>query len=253
MTEADWWTTSYPDKLLDWLFYKVPASERKFRLFALACCRQVSDLLTDDVLPQVLALMEAMADGPVEASKVERLRRQGRDRMPSLSFAATSRVKWHARNAVLCGTGSMWEGRRTVPVYWERNYANSSGHWLYGPFPHIVSEAVFCAHSKGEQAEALAMQLRFLRDLFGPLPFRDFAADPSWLTSDVLALARGIYDERAFDRMPILADALQDAGCDNDDILTHCRDERTAHVRGCWVVDLLLGRPWRAARPHPKG
>jgi hypothetical protein len=73
-------------------------------------------------------------------------------------------------------------------------------------------------------------------------PFRPVEADPSWLTSDVLALARGIYEEKAFDRMPILADALQDAGCANEDVLTHCRDTTVRHVRGCWVVDLVLGK-----------
>jgi len=80
-----------------------------------------------------------------------------------------------------------------------------------------------------------------LRDIFGN-PFRPVACDASWLTSDVVALARGIYDDRAFDRMPILADALQDAGCDNDEVLNHCRDAAQVHVRGCWVVDLLLGK-----------
>jgi hypothetical protein len=77
-----------------------------------------------------------------------------------------------------------------------------------------------------------------IRDIFGN-PFRPVAVDPSWLTSDVVALATGIYQNRAFDRMPILADALQDAGCDNDDILNHCR-QPGEHVRGCWVVDLIL-------------
>ncbi len=80
-----------------------------------------------------------------------------------------------------------------------------------------------------------------LRDIFGN-PFRPVALDPAWLTADVLALARGIYDERAFERMPILADALQDAGCDNSDVLNHCRGAAQVHVRGCWVVDLLLGK-----------
>ncbi|MBY0459710.1 MAG: hypothetical protein K2V38_20515 [Gemmataceae bacterium] len=80
-----------------------------------------------------------------------------------------------------------------------------------------------------------------MRDIFGN-PFRPVALDPAWLTSDVLALARGIYDERAFDRMPILADALQDAGCNHDDILAHCRDANQVHVRGCWVIDLVLGK-----------
>jgi hypothetical protein len=65
--------------------------------------------------------------------------------------------------------------------------------------------------------------------------------EPAWLTSTVIALAKGIEDERAFDRLPILADALQDAGCDNADILDHCRGPGP-HVRGCWVVDLVLGK-----------
>ncbi|QEG31500.1 hypothetical protein GobsT_63220 [Gemmata obscuriglobus] len=89
---------------------------------------------------------------------------------------------------------------------------------------------------KGEKA-ALAV---LVRDIFGN-PFRPVIVNPSWLTSNVVALATGIYADRAFDRMPILADALQDAGCDNADILTHCRSE-APHVRGCWVIDLLLGR-----------
>jgi hypothetical protein len=67
------------------------------------------------------------------------------------------------------------------------------------------------------------------------------SADPSWLTPTVLSLAQGIYEGRAFDRLPILADALQDAGCDNEDVLDHCRGPGP-HVRGCWVVDLVLGK-----------
>jgi hypothetical protein len=57
----------------------------------------------------------------------------------------------------------------------------------------------------------------------------------------VLGVARAIYDERAFERMPILADALEDTGCDNADILEHCR-QPGEHVRGCWVVDFILGK-----------
>ena len=66
--------------------------------------------------------------------------------------------------------------------------------------------------------------------------------DPAWLTSTVVALAQGMYDSRDFSAMPILADALQDAGCNLVDILRHCRDEKGSHVRGCWVVDLVLGK-----------
>ena len=80
-----------------------------------------------------------------------------------------------------------------------------------------------------------------LRCILGPLPFRSLQVDSVWLTSTVVEMARGIYDERAFDRLPILADALQDAGCENADVLAHCRGPGP-HVRGCWVVDLVLGK-----------
>ncbi|MCE9561749.1 MAG: hypothetical protein K8U57_06800 [Planctomycetes bacterium] len=73
-------------------------------------------------------------------------------------------------------------------------------------------------------------------------PFRPVVAEPAWLTSDVVALAQGIYANRDFSAMPILADALQDAGCDSEDMLAHCRDEKQVHVRGCWVVDQILGK-----------
>src|SRR5436190_674337 len=79
-----------------------------------------------------------------------------------------------------------------------------------------------------------------LRDIFGN-PFRPILANPSWLTSTVVQLAEGIYADRALDRIPILADALQDAGCDNANILDHCRGPGP-HVRGCWVVDAVLGK-----------
>ncbi len=72
-------------------------------------------------------------------------------------------------------------------------------------------------------------------------PFRPVTLEPAWLTSTVRSLAEGIYAERAFDRMPILADALEEAGCDNADLLAHCRGDGP-HVRGCWVVDLVLGK-----------
>jgi hypothetical protein len=67
------------------------------------------------------------------------------------------------------------------------------------------------------------------------------SVEPAWLTSTVVTLARQMYEARDFGAMPILADALQDAGCDNDDILTHCRVPGP-HVRGCWVLDLVLGK-----------
>jgi hypothetical protein len=67
------------------------------------------------------------------------------------------------------------------------------------------------------------------------------APDPKWQTGNVLAIARSIYDDRTFERLPILADVLMEAGCEDGEVLTHCRSAGP-HVRGCWVVDLALGK-----------
>ena len=89
----------------------------------------------------------------------------------------------------------------------------------------------------------LRCQCVLLRDIIGN-PFRPVAINPSWLSwkdSTPRKIAQAIYEERRFDGLPILADALEEAGCDNADILTHC-SQPGKHVRGCWVVDLLLGK-----------
>lgn len=83
-----------------------------------------------------------------------------------------------------------------------------------------------------------------LRDIFGN-PFRPSPPLPSaalaWSDGTVRRIAEGIYEERAFDRLPILADALLDAGCDNEELIAHCRSDGP-HVRGCWALDLILGK-----------
>ena len=91
--------------------------------------------------------------------------------------------------------------------------------------------------SKRAEKEHVALA----RDIFGN-PFRPVAFDPAWRTDTAVSLARVMYDTRDFAAMPILAHALQDAGCEHADILDHCRDPDGTHVRGCWVVDLVLGK-----------
>lgn len=81
---------------------------------------------------------------------------------------------------------------------------------------------------------------RYIKDAFAN-PFRPVAFDPAWRTSVVVALAEGIYADRAFERLPILADALMEAGCDHPDVLAHCSGTGS-HARGCWVVDAALGK-----------
>jgi hypothetical protein len=94
--------------------------------------------------------------------------------------------------------------------------------------------------SQSKDLSNAAWIVALLRDIFGN-PFRPVTFDSRWRTSDVVGLARAIYDDKAFERMPILADALMDAGCEDEQIITHCRGDGP-HVRGCWVVDLVLGK-----------
>ncbi len=79
-----------------------------------------------------------------------------------------------------------------------------------------------------------------VRDIYGPNPFRPVVFDPSWRTSTAVGLARSMDESHDFAAMPLLADALEDAGGDSPDVLAHCRGDGP-HVRGCWVVDLVLG------------
>lgn len=127
--------------------------------------------------------------------------------------------------------------------------AGAAGWWGEEP-ENTTSAAWAAAFVTRRQTASVA---RFLGDLKEPCrqsfsvrcifgnPVRPVTLDPTWLSSTVKQLAESIYQERAFDRLPILADALEDAGCGNVDILHHCR-QPGEHARGCWVVDLVLGK-----------
>jgi hypothetical protein len=79
-----------------------------------------------------------------------------------------------------------------------------------------------------------------IREIFSN-PFAPPRFDPAGRSSDVLALVRGIYDRRTYKTLPVLADAIREAGCDNDELLNHFRDTSRTHIRGCWALDLCLG------------
>jgi hypothetical protein len=101
----------------------------------------------------------------------------------------------------------------------------------------------FEARFKEMLAHEAFAQVPLLRDIFGN-PFQPPTLAPAWLAwnnATIPRLAQEIYDSRAFERLPILADALEEAGCTNADILNHCR-QPGPHARGCWVVDLILGK-----------
>ena len=228
MTEAEWLASDDPTAMLNAAF---PKTDRKLRLFSAACCRRVCTVggprrdLED--AEYYLHAIEQNADDPTAIDDwddaVERiLRKQRVIQERDLDLLESDFC------AFLCAVDND-PPRAALWAAVNANIALSDG-FTKRPEPNEVAGS----------SESL-VQAAFLRDIFGN-PFRPVALDPGWLTSDVCALARGIYDDRAFDRMPILADALQDAGCDNSDVLTHCRDANQVHTRGCWVIDLLLGK-----------
>ena len=112
---------------------------------------------------------------------------------------------------------------------------------LRRPFREIPPVVGFSPPPETSMIAEQAVQCRCLRCIFGPLPFRPIRLDPAWLTPAVSYFAQCIYDERDFDCSPVLADALEEAGCTDADILSHCR-QPGEHVRGCWLLDLLLGK-----------
>ena len=225
MTEAQWLACTDPGPMLEFLGGK--ASDRKLRLFAAACCRRVEFLLRDWGAREALAVVERLADGL--ATDEERSDARGAAQQATQSQAhpmalrAASAVYWAAARSAM-------EAARNA-----RQQAIDSVYWLEGDSAGSDYTSVRWRVEAG--------QVELLRDIIGN-PFRPIASPAPWLSwndGTIAALAQAIYDERAFDRLPILADALEDAGCDNADLLAHCR-EPGEHVRGCWVIDLLLGK-----------
>jgi hypothetical protein len=125
--------------------------------------------------------------------------------------------------------------------------AEDEGGWPYWErlveIPYLVRQAA--RHQRfGLDVEAMeAAMCDRLRDIVGN-PYRAVSVAPEWRTATVLALARSILAERAFERQPILADALEDAGCTETELLAHCREQRV-HFLGCWALDLVLGHGWK--------
>jgi hypothetical protein len=114
--------------------------------------------------------------------------------------------------------------------------------------PSAADECSLCVYTDRPSPEAgqAAMAderravLPLARDIFGN-PFRPVVFNPRWRTADTVGLARGMYEDHPFDRLPLLADALMDAGCTDQQVFDHCRSEGP-HVRGCWLIDLVLGK-----------
>jgi hypothetical protein len=243
MTEAEWLTCDEPRRMLDHL--RGRASDRGLWLFVSAACGRASSFFPDEINRTVLAISEAIADqtaspGDVTAAReavagwkerfiVEQdferaasmrdvqdvLARQGLGSPATLALRA---ARWATE---LPGLTTLWRG-------WDD--AHRGPPWPADP------------QCSEERPGHMRFHAALLRDLFNP--FRPVAPDPGWLTANGGAarnLAAAIDDGRAFERLPILADALEDAGCTDRLLLGHCRGPGL-HVRGCWALDLVLGK-----------
>jgi hypothetical protein len=207
VTEAEWLGCTDPDAMLEYLRGK--ATERKLRLFACACCRRIWHLLPDEASRRAVEVAERYADGQVTEEQLEE---------------AGKRAGWAAAWAAHgdAAEAAAWATSTEQEEDWTKITAERAGF------------------AETQDATKRQFQSDLLRDMFGD-PFRPVALDPSLLKPSVVKLARTLYEKRTFDCLPILVDALEEAGCSNQDILAHCRSGGE-HVRGCWVVDALLGK-----------
>jgi hypothetical protein len=255
MTEAEWLAAADVSSMVQHLG-DGNGTERKFRLFALECVRAIRNHLRDERSLAALEFVEANGEKLIGKPVAVSLRRHRRQ----VEQAASA-----AHRAAVTAEQANWPDVNCHPdvVYQAIINVNAAfgAYWLLADPPSIAAricaecaeEAIARASVLGDQPGVECTKQRdayerqrwlniaSFRDIFGN-PFRPVAFDAAWRSDAAVSLAKAMYESRDFGNMPILADALQDAGCDRDDVLNHCRDANGVHVRGCWVVDLVLGK-----------
>jgi hypothetical protein len=192
-------------------FLATHGSDRKLRLFACACARRHWDLLPEDSCRRAVEISEQFADDQASRADLERA-------WLAAAQLAEASLKRLSRWDMLAGAKA------------EARDAARDGAWAAA---HNVTADI------ATPAERLA-ECELLRDIFGN-PFQRPSIGRQLLTADVRSQAQQIYDDRTFERLPELADTVEHAGCTDAALLEHCRTA-TGHARGCWVVDLLLGK-----------
>ncbi len=208
-SEAEW--RSCRDPLAMWKCVEDRSSDRKIRLLACGCLRLVNNERSGN--EPFLSLAEHLADGTVTADEAEQ------------AHELNERHLWGENIAA-------WT---IFPI------VRTAAFQLQGSTSDRLRERLSKTERGKIRANECPEQVLLFRCVFGN-PLRPVAFAPAWLTSTVVTLARQMYESHDFGAMPILADALQDAGCDNEDVRCHCQDTETKHVRGCWVVDSILDK-----------
>jgi hypothetical protein len=191
-----------------------PVPNRKLRLFALACCLRIEGRLTHPLSRQALVLADKYAEGLATDEDMREL----------------SQRFMEEYNARLAASGGNWNAMDT-------NDLDAAYGMTRQVFP--ASAAFSAVRAVPDQSGERLIQCRLLRCIFGN-PFRPVPLDPAWLTPTVNALAQALHSDRRLEDLPVLADALEEAGADAD-LMAHLR-EPGPHFHGCWAVDLLTGR-----------
>jgi hypothetical protein len=237
MTEDEW--LNEPDFAQLVRFIDNRLSDRKRRLLAVAFCRLVGNLFDHPDLLTAVETAERYADGAATAAELE----AGRQRCRVIAVQENQAWSEVGENAWL-RSESAWAASlaatATPPVSVEalsdRTVPVGIQFRIEGGINSVNDPIVWNTLMGDHVRSHRALVWDVAGNPFAPVEFR-----AEWRTGTAVALAAQMYESGDFSAMPILADALQDAGCDNDDVLNHCRNPGT-HARGCWVVDLILGK-----------
>jgi hypothetical protein len=246
MTEAEWLACEDPGRMLAWLtglaetdvqgkVYPPGArpSDRKLRLFACACCRQGWDRLTDGRCRRAAEVAELYADG--EASEVERMEAW------ALANAACQEAESEGYRFAVMAQAALAQRAGFLPQAFPREPATQAAllRCLVGnpwrPAMNTLDLTCGCGQRIGPVQVTDGAGVKCRCGVLYLSPFQQ------WRTPDVLCLARHAYEARDWASLPVLADALEEAGCGDEDVLQHLRGPGP-HARGCWALDLILGK-----------
>jgi hypothetical protein len=228
--------------------YRSHFSDRKLRLFAVACCRSIWPLLTNEYSRKAVEVAEMFADGLVHEQDLDNARQIASEVADQSAFGSTEDAYYCSRPADVAVAAT-----RSDAYFAAQETAVDAAE-----VANFDAEVLSWAESQGTAPEDLAQlqesariaagvnsssQIVLLCDILGT-PSNLVAINPidrSWVNQTVVAMARRIYEDRAFALLPMLADALEEAGCNVPNVLHHCR-AGGPHVRGCWVIDLLVDK-----------
>jgi hypothetical protein len=258
VTEDEWLACDDPNSMMSHVSVGGRVSERKLRLFAVACCRRIWHLLVHDASREAVDVGERFADGQASNEELDDAYQEADDVWQLLQYAFNGLVPQpdneYAQAVTAAGVHPFAAAEATeAPIAVVENDADALAAYI--PAARAVAWAgASTDYDPDAQAKALeaAAQAELFRDLCGPLAFRPLAPVApellDWNDGVVHRLAEEIYvvrkmPEGTFDagRLAVLADALEDAGCTDADVVAHLRSPGP-HVRGCWVIDWLLGK-----------